>query len=152
MTIFHKRYVARLRFELATPGLAQPTALPGLASKAVVYKTVNLNQRPWYLWCYSVNNEMRFYIAVNNISVTFRHSCQRHNSVKTKMRLRQNGTLLDRRRDKCPPLYYRQPCSALFEAEEQLRLVTRKPVFGVSNQVRLKPACSADGTSYGVEI
>ena len=27
-----------------------------------------------------------------------------------------------------------------------LSLVTRKPVFGVSDQVRLKPACSASGT------
>ena len=30
--------------------------------------------------------------------------------------------------------------------------VTRKPVFGVCNQVRLKPACSATGTSQGLEI
>ena len=28
----------------------------------------------------------------------------------------------------------------------------RKPVFGVSDQVRLKPACSADETSEGLEI
>ena len=31
-------------------------------------------------------------------------------------------------------------------------LVTRKPVFGVCAQLRLKPACSADETSYGLEI
>ena len=28
---------------------------------------------------------------------------------------------------------------------------TRKPVFGVCDQLRLKPACSADKTSYGLE-
>ena len=31
--------------------------------------------------------------------------------------------------------------------EEYLNLVTRKPVFGVFDQVRLKPACSASETS-----
>ena len=30
--------------------------------------------------------------------------------------------------------------------------VTRKPVFGVCDQLRLKPACSADETSWGLEI
>ena len=30
--------------------------------------------------------------------------------------------------------------------------VTRKPVFGVSDQVRLKLACSATETSYSFEI
>ena len=30
--------------------------------------------------------------------------------------------------------------------------VTRKPVFGVCDQVRLKPVCSATVTSYGLEI
>ena len=30
--------------------------------------------------------------------------------------------------------------------------VTRKPVFGVCDLLRLKPACSAPGTSYGLEI
>ena len=30
--------------------------------------------------------------------------------------------------------------------------VTRKPVFGVCKQVRLKLACSADETSYGLDI
>ena len=30
--------------------------------------------------------------------------------------------------------------------------VTRKPVFAVCNLLRLKPACSADETSYGLEI
>ena len=28
----------------------------------------------------------------------------------------------------------------------------RKPVFGDSDQLRLKPACSADETSQGLEI
>ena len=30
--------------------------------------------------------------------------------------------------------------------------VTRKPVFGVCDQLRLKPACSADETSQGLAI
>ena len=30
--------------------------------------------------------------------------------------------------------------------------VTRKPVFGICDQVRLKPACSATETSYSLEI
>ena len=30
--------------------------------------------------------------------------------------------------------------------------ITRKPVFGVRDQLRLKPACSADETSLGLEI
>ena len=30
--------------------------------------------------------------------------------------------------------------------------VTRKPVFGVCDQLRLKPACSADETGLGLEI
>ena len=30
--------------------------------------------------------------------------------------------------------------------------VTRKSVFGVCDQVRLKPVCSANETSYGLEI
>ena len=30
--------------------------------------------------------------------------------------------------------------------------VMRKPVFGVCDQLRLKPACSADETSLGLEI
>ena len=34
----------------------------------------------------------------------------------------------------------------------QLSHVTRKPVFWVGDQVRLKPVCSADETSYGLEI
>ena len=33
-----------------------------------------------------------------------------------------------------------------------MSLVTRKPVFGVCDQVRLKPVCSASETSYGLEI
>ena len=33
-----------------------------------------------------------------------------------------------------------------------MSLVTRKPVFGVSDQVRLKPACSATEASYRLEI
>ena len=33
-----------------------------------------------------------------------------------------------------------------------LSLVTRKPVFGVCDQLRLKPACSTDETSYGLEV
>ena len=33
-----------------------------------------------------------------------------------------------------------------------MSLVTRKPVFGIFDQVRLKPACSADETSQGLEI
>ena len=33
-----------------------------------------------------------------------------------------------------------------------MSLVTRKPVFGVCDQVRLKPACSATETSLGLEI
>ena len=33
-----------------------------------------------------------------------------------------------------------------------LSLVTRKPVFRVFDKVRLKPACSAPGTSYNLEI
>ena len=30
--------------------------------------------------------------------------------------------------------------------------VTREPIFGVFDQVRLKPACSATETSYSLEI
>ena len=37
-------------------------------------------------------------------------------------------------------------------ARGQLGLVTRKHVFGVSDQVRLKPDCSATGTSWSLEI
>ena len=33
-----------------------------------------------------------------------------------------------------------------------LSLVTRKPVFGVCDRVRLKPACSATRTSQGLEM
>ena len=33
-----------------------------------------------------------------------------------------------------------------------LRHVTREPVFGVCDQVRLKPACSARETSWSLEI
>ena len=32
-----------------------------------------------------------------------------------------------------------------------LGLVARQPVIGVSNQVRLKPVCSATGTRYNIE-
>ena len=32
------------------------------------------------------------------------------------------------------------------------RIITRKPVFGVYDQLRLKPTCSADETSYCLEI
>ena len=35
---------------------------------------------------------------------------------------------------------------------KKLNLVTRKPVFGFSDQVRLKPVCSATETSYRLEI
>ena len=35
---------------------------------------------------------------------------------------------------------------------EHMSFVTRKPVFGVSDQLRLKPAFSADETSEGLEI
>ena len=34
---------------------------------------------------------------------------------------------------------------------EQLNLITRKPVFGVCDQVRLEPACSATETSKSLE-
>ena len=34
----------------------------------------------------------------------------------------------------------------------QVSPVTRKPVFGVCDQLRLKPACSATETSYGLEM
>ena len=34
----------------------------------------------------------------------------------------------------------------------QMSLVTRKPVSGISDQVRLKPACSAKKASYSLEI
>ena len=37
-------------------------------------------------------------------------------------------------------------------ALKQVSLVTRKPVFGVFDQVRLKPACSATETSYRLDI
>ena len=33
-----------------------------------------------------------------------------------------------------------------------MSLVTRKPVFGVCDQVRLKPACSATETSKSLEM
>ena len=33
-----------------------------------------------------------------------------------------------------------------------MSLVTRKPVFGVSDQVRLKPVCTAIETSWRLEI
>ena len=33
-----------------------------------------------------------------------------------------------------------------------MSLVTRKPVFGVYDQVRLKPACAATATSWRLEI
>ena len=35
---------------------------------------------------------------------------------------------------------------------DQMRLVTRNPVFGVSDQLRLKPACAASEAREGVEI
>ena len=35
---------------------------------------------------------------------------------------------------------------------EHLSHVMRKPVFGSCDQVRLKPACPATDTSYGLEI
>ena len=34
----------------------------------------------------------------------------------------------------------------------ELSLVTRNPVFGVCDQVRLKPTCSTTETSYSFEI
>ena len=34
-----------------------------------------------------------------------------------------------------------------FEKKKNLSLVTRKPVFGLCDQVRLNPACSATETS-----
>ena len=37
-------------------------------------------------------------------------------------------------------------------SQETLYYVTRNPVFGVCNQVRLKQACSATETSYGLEV
>ena len=36
--------------------------------------------------------------------------------------------------------------------EQKMSLVTRKPVFGVFDQVRLKPACSATVTCKRLEI
>ena len=38
------------------------------------------------------------------------------------------------------------------KGHSDLSLVTRKPVLGVSDQVRLKPACSASETSWRLEI
>ena len=35
---------------------------------------------------------------------------------------------------------------------QTLSLVTRKPVFGVCDQVRLEPACSATETSYRLAV
>ena len=35
---------------------------------------------------------------------------------------------------------------------DKLSHVTRKPVFGVWDQLGLKPTCSADETGYGLEI
>ena len=35
---------------------------------------------------------------------------------------------------------------------DKMSLVTKKPVFGVSNQVRHKPACAATEASQGIEI
>ena len=40
----------------------------------------------------------------------------------------------------------------LFQINSNMSLVTRKPVFGVSDQVRLKPAYSAAETSQGLGI
>ena len=42
--------------------------------------------------------------------------------------------------------------SHLRTTTHKLSLVTRKPVFGVFNQVRLKPVCLATGTSQKLEI
>ena len=39
-----------------------------------------------------------------------------------------------------------------FDKELHMSLVTRKPVFGVRDQLRLKPACWAGETSKGIEI
>ena len=36
--------------------------------------------------------------------------------------------------------------------EYNVSLVMRKPAFGVSDQVRLKPACSATEASYSLEM
>ena len=39
-----------------------------------------------------------------------------------------------------------------FQEQIKLSLVMRKPVFGVCDQLRLKPSCSADETSWRLEI
>ena len=42
--------------------------------------------------------------------------------------------------------------SVLYTTNLHLSLITRKPVFGVFDQVRLKPACAATEASYRLEI
>ena len=40
----------------------------------------------------------------------------------------------------------------MINTDNNMSLVMRKPVFGVCDQLRLKPACSTDDTSWGLEI
>ena len=42
--------------------------------------------------------------------------------------------------------------SGVNKTEAGMSLVTKKPVFGVCDQVRLKPACSPTEASYSIEI
>ena len=39
------------------------------------------------------------------------------------------------------------PSVLVIFTKDHISLVTRKPIFGVSDQLRLKPACSATETS-----
>ena len=43
-------------------------------------------------------------------------------------------------------------CFVCLDKVSNMRLVTRKPVFGVCDHARLKPACSATETSQGPDI
>ena len=47
---------------------------------------------------------------------------------------------------------FEQECHVLFFALEYISLIMRKPVFGVCDHVRLKPACSAAETSRVLEF
>ena len=56
----------------------------------------------------------------------------------------------------CPNSAYRMANSRdrdrLLLEQSDTSLVTRKPVFGICDHIRLKPACSATETSWGLEV
>ena len=54
--------------------------------------------------------------------------------------------------DKIIVLAHNESDSKLCTFEDKMSLVTRKPVFGFCEQVRLKPVCSGTHTSYILEV